>query len=58
MHLDGLVGGRGALQGEAQQVHPGQAGLGVGLVGEDGLVADHDAVLVRAHLGAPHPERA
>jgi hypothetical protein len=30
----------------------------VGLLREDGLVADDDAVFVRAHLAAPHPEGA
>ena len=47
-----------ALQGQAEQVHPDQAGLVAAagladrLAGEDGLVADDQAVLVRAHLGA------
>ena len=31
--------------------------VGLGLAGEDRLVADDHAVLVGAHLGAPHPER-
>ena len=45
---------------------PGRAGAGpsptgpcrhAGPLGEDGLVADHDAVLVGADLRAPHPPR-
>ena len=46
----------GPLEAQAQQVHADQAGLLlVRQLREDRLVADDDAVGVRAHLGAPDP---
>ena len=57
-HLDRLGGRRRALQCQAQQVHADQRRLFPRRrAGVDRLVADHHAVLVGAHLGAPHPER-
>jgi hypothetical protein len=57
-HLDGLCRGGGALQAETQQVHADQRRL---LLWRNArvhrLVADHHAMLVGAHLGAPDPER-
>jgi hypothetical protein len=47
-----------SLQREAQEIHADQAGLFVVRhFSKHGLVADGDAVLVGAHLRAPHPER-
>ncbi len=56
-HGDRSRCGRGSFEGEAEQVHPGQPERLSGSAGEHGLVADHDTVLVGAHLGAEHPER-
>ena len=56
-HLDGALRALRALEGEAQQVHAREAELRVGLLREHRLVPDHDAMLVGADLGAPHPER-
>jgi hypothetical protein len=56
-HPHRVVGGGGPLEGQAEQVHAEQAGGGHRGPGEHGLVADDHAVLVGAHLGAPHPPR-
>ncbi len=54
-HVDGRFRGGRPLQGQAEQVHAGQSGGGIGLTGEDGLVADGHTELVGAHLRTPHP---
>ena len=49
---------RCTLQRQAQQVHADQCRLLLRWrTGVHRLVADHHAMLVGAHLGAPHPER-
>ena len=55
-HLQRLARIAAALQAQPHQVHADQPGpLLDGLVGEDRLVADRDAVLVHAVLEAPDP---
>src|SRR5680860_1341319 len=56
--LDSRLGGCCPFERESQEIHAREPDLGGWLTGEHRLVAHHEAVLVGADLGAPHPERA
>ena len=49
---------RQVAERDALEVHAGVAGFGNGQAGEHRFVSDRDAMLVDAHLAAPHPGRS